>query len=66
MTQADLDAMKEKVGTSESRFTLNERSLKKQIAVMKAEIDDHEQVRVQQITNGSKRQHNSIVDRRWH
>ena len=44
MTQADLDAMKEKVGTSESRFTLNERSLKKQIAVMKAEIDDHEQV----------------------
>ena len=44
MTQADLDATKEKVGLSESRFTLNERSLKKQIAVMKAEIDDHEHV----------------------
>ena len=31
MTQADLDAMKEKVGTSESRFTLNERSLKSKL-----------------------------------
>ena len=44
MIQADLDATKEKLDLNESRFTLNERSLKKQVSVMKAEIDDHENV----------------------